>query len=67
MAGKIKTGNYTDRDGRKVYYTEITVNVQSFGESKAEAESRQQAATPAANTDGFINIPDGIADELPFA
>lgn len=69
VTGKIKTGSYTNRDGVKVYYTEVLANNVGFGESKAEAENRQQAAgqePPASNSDGFMQIPDGIDEELPF-
>lgn len=77
ITGKIKAGSYQDQDGRKVYYTEVLANSVSFGESKAEAEARQQAAgqqeqqgsrqADTAGDDGFMNIPDGIDEELPFS
>ena len=66
--GKIKTGHYT-KDGREVYYTEVLANGLGFGESKAEAEARQNGQTrPERMTDenGFMSIPDGIDEELPF-
>lgn len=69
ICGRIKTGSYT-QDGRKVYYTEITVSELAFGESKAEAESRQQTAPEqqaADSNDGFMNIPNGLDEEMPFA
>ena len=59
--------------GNKVYYTEVLANSVGFGESKAEAEarsgSRQQEEPQGSMTDadGFMNIPDGIDEELPFA
>lgn len=69
LTGKIKTGSY-DKDGTKVYYQEVLATQLSFGESKAEAQSRangsgaqQQQDTDAS---GFMNIPDGLDDELPF-
>ena len=68
LTGRIKTGQYT-KDGREVYFTEILANSLSFGESKAEAEARQGGQTrpqPAADNGGFMNIPDGIDEELPF-
>ena len=64
--GKIKTGNYT-KDGRKIYYTEVLASSLGFGESKAEAEARQENQTQTeTDANGFMNIPDGIDEELPF-
>lgn len=68
VTGKIKTGSY-DKDGKKVYYTEILASTLGFGESKAEAEVRQGGQArpePGNGGDGFMNIPDGIDEELPF-
>lgn len=63
VTGRIQTGSYTNRDGQKVYTTDIVVENQEFAESKRsftpEPESSQFAG-------GYINIPDGIDDELPF-
>ena len=87
--GRIQTGSYTNRDGQKVYTTDIVVEDQEFAESKAAAEERgvrtsgspysspaggsySRPAAPApqaadnAPADGFMNIPDGIEEELPF-
>ncbi len=79
VTGRIQTGSYTNRDGQKVYTTDVVVEDQEFAESKAASEGsammRQsqpaQAApvpTPsqASSADGFMNIPDGIDEELPF-
>lgn len=69
VSGRIQTGSYTNRDGQKVYTTEIVVEEQEFAESKA-AQSGQQNTQPAKEEegmDGFMNIPDGLDDtELPF-
>ena len=75
VSGRIQTGSY-ERDGQKVYTTEVVVEEQEFAESKAANEeiraaggaaSAEPAARPAADAgDGFMNIPDGIEDELPF-
>lgn len=65
VGGKIKTGHYT-KDGKEVYYTEVQASSLSFGESKAEAEARQGNQPQPSNNDGFMNIPDGIDEELPF-
>ena len=71
ISGRITTGSYTNKDGIKVYTTEVTVEEQEFAESKAESEanktSNQQATSANASSGGgFMNIPDGIEEELPF-
>ena len=70
VTGHIQTGSYTNKDGQKVYTTEVVVEEQEFAESKASGSS---ASTSPANTvpssdnvEGFMNIPDGIDEELPF-
>ena len=65
VGGKIKTGHYT-KEGKEVYYTEVQASSLSFGESKAEAEARQGNQPQPSSNDGFMNIPDGIDEELPF-
>lgn len=70
--GSIETGSYTNRDGQKVYTTDIIVDKAYFtGENKAAAEESENNdynyGRPApSNSDGFMNIPDGIDEELPF-
>lgn len=70
VTGRIQTGSYTNKDGQKVYTTEIVVEEQEFAESKV-AQSGQQNTQPAReeeSMDGFMNIPDGLdEEELPFA
>ena len=73
ISGRIQTGSYTNRDGVKVYTTEVVVEEQEFAESKnassANTQSYQAAPAPAPSADagdGFMNIPDGIDEELPF-
>lgn len=73
IVGHIQTGSYTNRDGNKVYTTDLIVEEQEFAESKSagqQNENQIQAGPsphgPAPDTDGFINIPDEIDDELPF-
>ena len=78
VTGRIQTGSYTNRDGQKVYTTDVVVEEQEFAESKAAAGEhaggfqqqnsfRQSMPEPsAAAGDGFMNIPDGIDEELPF-
>ena len=70
--GRIQTGSYTNRDGNKVYTTDVVVEDQEFAESKAASQANGNNYTPArpepsaASGDGFMNIPDGIDEELPF-
>ena len=52
VTGRIQTGSYTNRDGNKVYTTDVVIEEQEFCESKRN------------DTDGFMNIPDGIEDEM---
>ena len=73
VSGRIQTGSYTNREGQKVYTTEVVVEEQEFAESKnassANTQSYQTAPAPAPSADagdGFMNIPDGIDEELPF-
>ena len=63
ICGRIQTGSYTNRDGQKVYTTDIIVEEQEFAESKNSASATTQTAS---SEDGFMNIPDGIDEELPF-
>ncbi len=72
MTGRIQTGSYTNRDGQKVYTTDIVVEEQEFAESKAATagnggQNNYSRPSAAADVDGFMNIPDGIDDELPFS
>ena len=75
VTGRIQTGSYTNKDGVKVYTTEVIVEEQEFAESRAESDANrasfqhQAAPSPAPSADagdGFMNIPDGIDEELPF-
>lgn len=70
-AGRIQTGSYTNKDGVKVYTTDVVVNGMEFAESKksgSAAETSQPSAPLSSPTDdnGFMSIPDGMEDELPF-
>ena len=73
ITGRIQTGSYTNKDGQRVYTTDVVVDDQEFAESKASAASSEAAYTPSRSNpaapagDGFMNIPDGVEDEgLPF-
>lgn len=63
VQGRIQTGSYTNKDGQKVYTTDVVVNAHYFCESRSEQPKPEQ--TPDA--DGFMNIPDNVDDDgLPF-
>ena len=92
ITGRIETGSYTNRDGVKVYTTDVIVEEQEFAESKASADRYNSAggygttfdndfadstpqsapsARPApvaagAGDEGFMTIPEGVEDSLPF-
>lgn len=70
VSGRIQTGSYTNKDGVKVYTTDIVVEDQEFADSKGTGgENHQQSRPeqPSSIGDGFMNIPDGVEDEgLPF-
>ena len=67
VSGRIQTGSYTNKEGVKVYTTEVVVEEQEFAESMAEREHTQTpASAPESSGDGFMNIPEGIDEELPF-
>ena len=69
VTGRIQTGSYTNKDGQKVYTTDVVVEECEFAESKGggnNASSGTSAPTPSSVGDGFMNIPDGIDEELPF-
>ena len=64
--GRIQTGSYTNRDGQKVYTTDVVIEEQEFAESKRVAGEQAENAGYSDAGDGFMNIPDGIDGELPF-
>ena len=73
ITGRIQTGSYTNRDGQKVYTTDVVVEDQEFAESKNASGANDAGFAPmsrpqpsAAIGEGFMNIPDGIDEELPF-
>lgn len=72
VVGRIQTGSYTNKDGQKVYTTDVVVEEQEFAESKAASSNAgNNAAAPSrpspqqGSNDGFMNIPEGV-EELPF-
>lgn len=70
VTGRIQTGSYTNRDGQKVYTTDVIVEDQEFAESKNASGGGDNSgggyAPGGMAGDGFMNIPDGIDEELPF-
>ena len=72
VEGRIQTGSYTNRDGQKVYTTDVVVENGEFAESKSSNDSNggyvptDRPSPSQAAGDGFMNIPDGIDEELPF-
>lgn len=68
LSGRIQTGSYTSKDNVKVYTTDIVVEEIEFGESKGsnQNQKKSEAPHPESDPDGFMNIPDGIDEELPF-
>lgn len=63
--GRIKTGSYTNKEGNKVYTTDVVVDSLEFAESKKNQQMTDGSL--GSSPDGFMNIPDGIEEELPFA
>lgn len=68
VSGRIQTGSYTNKDGQKVYTTDVVIEEQEFAESKntTSKSSNTQPEPQKAPDDSFMNIPDGIENELPF-
>ena len=64
VTGRIQTGSYTNKDGQKVYTTDVVVEEQEFCESKSQSNSHTQPTQ--SNDNSWMNIPDGIEDSLPF-
>ena len=65
VTGRIQTGSYTNKDGQKVYTTDVVVEEQEFCESKSSNQS-QGNDRPQTSSDDFMSIPDGVEDGLPF-
>lgn len=69
VTGHIQTGSYTNKDGNKVYTTDVIAEDQEFAESKAASQTQEAPAPEPKNVDenGFMDIPDGLDQEqLPF-
>lgn len=66
IEGRIQTGSYTNKDGAKVYATDVIVESCEFAESKNASQSERPQPALQTDSDNFMNIPDGIDEELPF-
>lgn len=71
VTGRIQTGSYTNKEGQKVYTTDVVVEEQEFAESKAASQGngggyQNAGSNNSTSGDGFMNIPDGVDEELPF-
>ena len=70
--GRIQTGSYTNKDGQRVYTTDVVLDEVEFAESKnaspqnGDFQQNQRPEPSQAAADGFMNIPDGLEEELPF-
>lgn len=63
-SGHLQTGSYTNKDGQKVYTTDVIVESQEFADSR---RGRRGAGSRGSKDDDFMNIPDNVEDEgLPF-
>lgn len=65
VIGRISTGSYTNKEGQKIYTTDVIVEDIEFAESKSKGDS-QNSEMSSESSDGFMNIPDGLDEELPF-
>jgi len=71
VTGRIQTGSYTNKEGQKIYTTDVVVEEQEFAESKANSSQDSYQNTPHnaggnTNNNDFVSIPDGVDDEIPF-
>lgn len=66
VEGRIQTGSYTNKDGNKVYTTDVVAEDIEFAESKGSSESQEPKQEEGPASDGFINVPEGIENDLPF-
>lgn len=67
VSGRIQTGSYTNKEGKKVYTTDVIMDEQDFADSENASGQTQRPALGNTFQDGFVNIPDGVEDpDLPF-
>ena len=67
--GRIQTGSYTNKEGQRVYTTDVVIEELEFAESKKaqQYDTGREAQKSELDADGFVNIPDGLEDGLPFS
>ena len=67
VTGRIQTGSYTNKDGQRIYTTDVIVDEQEFADAKRDGADPSHYGASSPIGDGFMNIPDGVEDEgLPF-
>lgn len=71
LNGRIQIGSYTNKDGQKIYTTDVVAEQLGFAESRAASQNHSSGQgggrpSPQTDADGFMNIPDGMDEELPF-
>ena len=67
VTGRIQTGSYTNKDGQRIYTTDVIVDEQEFADAKRDGAESSHYGASSPIGDGFMNIPDGVEDEgLPF-
>jgi single-strand DNA-binding protein len=69
VTGRIQTGNYTNKDGQKVYTTDVIAESQYFASSKSDGEGGSKTSketNKSTDNQGYLNIPDGLEADLPF-
>ena len=67
MSGHLRSGSYTNREGQKIYTTDVIIEEQDFAESRKSSELTSVSNSDTeTDADGFMNIPDGLDEELPF-
>lgn len=69
VTGRIQTGSYTNKDGQKVYTTDVVLDDIEFAERKGNNDSNSAPSRPEPSTEageGWMNVPDGMSEDLPF-
>ena len=66
VEGRIQTGSYTNQEGQKIYTTDVVVERQEFLEKRADNGRQPDSGAAESYDDRFMDIPDGIDEELPF-
>lgn len=66
VEGRINTGSYTNKDGNKVFTTDVAVEKAEFVGSKADSQSESTPKADTPKADGFMNIPEGTDEDLPM-